>query len=163
MAIFEKRYGIMQGGCLSPAEARNSDMFPDLDNHFKQLRNELNLNSIDWKSIAAFLSRPYFSRIWILQEASANLAIETLCGDTQIPFIAITSIARCICRSLQSEPEIAESCNFHGKGYYHASLMFTKFSRCKPGSPRTFAAWSRVRMLGPTRQTFRSFRVTRPR
>jgi hypothetical protein len=101
--------------------------FPDLDNDFKQLRNELKLNSIDWKSIGSFLSRPYFSRIWILQEASANLATVTLCGDSQLPFTAITSIARCICRSIQSEPEIAESCNFRGKGFYHASLMFTNF------------------------------------
>src|SRR5436305_6675472 len=124
MPIFEKMYEIIQRG--SPAKARNPNDSPDPDNDFKQLRNELKLDSMDWKSIGFFFSRPYFSRIWVLQEASANLATVMLCGDSQLPFTAVTSIARCICISVQSEPEIAGRCNFRGKGFYHASLMFTQ-------------------------------------
>ena len=37
-------------------------------------------NAVQWRALGAFLQRPWFTRVWIIQEASANEKTLVLCG-----------------------------------------------------------------------------------
>ncbi|KAJ4288952.1 hypothetical protein N0V90_011294 [Kalmusia sp. IMI 367209] len=50
-----------------------------------------NLHIIDWNSIQSFLQRPWFHRLWVVQEVSHAKRVVVVCGDSTIPWSTLSS------------------------------------------------------------------------
>lgn len=52
------------------------------------------LNDRQWISVAAFLHRPYFKRVWVIQEISQTRKISLVCGNTSMQLVRTHEDAR---------------------------------------------------------------------
>ena len=50
----------------------------------------------DWMSLLALFARPWFYRVWTIQESIVNPNTLFRCGDTDIPFQTVMSSAKCL-------------------------------------------------------------------
>lgn len=58
-----------------------------------EINLEMNLSREVITSLVNFICRPWFSRVWVLQEAAGCQEIRVLCGEDQIPWDQLFSIA----------------------------------------------------------------------
>ncbi|EPE34166.1 hypothetical protein GLAREA_07179 [Glarea lozoyensis ATCC 20868] len=70
------------------SNVRISTLFDDVLN---ELTDEVD---IEWLSLAAFLQRTWFSRIWVVQEVFLPTKILVLCGSSTLTWSAITACSR---------------------------------------------------------------------
>lgn len=58
-----------------------------------------------WKSLRWFFSRPWFSRLWVIQEANAGPMVRALCGNNSVDWHAITLIAELFVRKADANSD----------------------------------------------------------
>ena len=90
------------------AEYTNS-VAHEISDHLTDLRNPGNLvsqsedlpplESTHWSALARFLARPWFRRVWVIQEAAVSDSATVYCGDNEIEFVAIGFAASWISRN----------------------------------------------------------------
>ena len=71
-----------------------------------------------WKAIFDFLDRSWWTRVWVVQEATGMLAVWIFCGEAGITFSAV-EVTMGILRQLIRYPEVSEVI---GKGSHNNIL-----------------------------------------
>ena len=80
--------GVIHDGCTCRSD-KNADSdrpkLKELDELWdvlpqKMLRGVPHNNARNWKALAWFYSRPWFNRLWVVQEVNTNADVEVLCG-----------------------------------------------------------------------------------
>ena len=73
-----------------------AEKYPFGDEKLRELGLPLK-DAEDWLALAKFLSRPYFERVWVLQELVVSSApIVVFCGSLQLPWAAFKITHRCL-------------------------------------------------------------------
>ena len=76
-------------GIISPLSVSVVKRYPFEDKKLRELGLPLE-NDPDWVALAELLSRPYFHRIWVLQElVMARGPVTAFCGSYQLPYAAL--------------------------------------------------------------------------
>ena len=76
-------------GEISPRSVSVAKRYPFEDKKLRELGLPLE-NDPDWVALAELLSRPYFHRIWVLQElVMARGPVTAFCGSYQLPYAAL--------------------------------------------------------------------------
>ena len=51
---------------------------------------------LSWRAVAEIITRPWFTRVWVVQEMAVARRCYFLCGDSEIPSRVLRTFARCI-------------------------------------------------------------------
>lgn len=76
-------------------------------------------DSHDWSALAWFFSRPWFNRLWVIQEVNSTPNIEVLCGKARISWDQAALAATYI----EKHPKVRLSNGFPGSYYVNAYYM----------------------------------------
>ena len=86
--LFQNGAFDLQGKIL-PRSVSVAKRYPFEDKKLRELGLPLK-NDPDWVALAELLSRPYFHRVWVLQElVMARAPIVAFCGSYQLPYAAL--------------------------------------------------------------------------
>ncbi|KAI0454258.1 heterokaryon incompatibility protein-domain-containing protein [Xylaria acuta] len=106
--------------------------------------DELSLNSVDelwdvlpterldgirsvspeaWRAMAWLFSRPWFSRLWVIQEVNSNQDVQVQCGGSQVSWDVTVVVASYI----ERHPTIHRSWGFPESNYSNAYYMRRRF------------------------------------
>ena len=111
----------------------------------RMLKGPLYSNTDNWRTLAWFFSRPWFNRLWVIQEVNSNPNVEVLCGGNQISWDVVALGASYI----ERHPKIYLFYDFPASYYRNAYYMRRRL-------------WFREVTLPSLLNWGRSFRATDP-
>ncbi|KAI5920639.1 heterokaryon incompatibility protein-domain-containing protein [Camillea tinctor] len=76
-----------------------------------------------WRSLAWLFSRPWFSRLWVLQEVNSNREVRVLCGSTKVCWDVVVLVASYI----RHHPKIYLRWGFPESYYVNAYYMRRRY------------------------------------
>lgn len=126
------------------AKLRNTDELWDLLPQ-QMISGIQHNNNHNWDALAWLFSRPWFNRLWVIQEVNSNPDVEVLCGRVEISWDKVALTAAYI----DKHPKIHVSNGFPDSYYVNAYYMRRRL-------------WFRDVTLPSFLNWGRSFRVTDP-
>lgn len=75
-------------------------------------------NEDSWKAMSWFFSRPWFSRLWVIQEVVSNRNVEVLCGDSCVSWDVVALTASYIRRHADTNSHWGMGTSFVENAYY---------------------------------------------
>lgn len=75
-------------------------------------------NEDSWKALSWFFSRPWFSRLWVIQEVVSNRNVEVLCGDSHVSWDVVALAASYVRRHADTNSHWGMSATFVENAYY---------------------------------------------
>jgi hypothetical protein len=95
-------------------------------------------SSEDWMlSLTGFVNRPYWSRLWIVQEAASSCATELICGHQALPLFVFSGGFDCVGPSLDMLQIGAETFQYQWRHFQALTDCYDEYRQwkfLKPGN-----------------------------